>query len=275
MLSHLSFSNIQSFDLVQQPIITFIPFDNGSRIPGAKLAPTIVYQHLLNNNAINSFSSYKHCFTIPVLSNNSALSYQNIEDWFGKLISNKNFPLTLGGDHSIVLPIINSITRDRSKKVNVLLFDAHHDLDKAPTLKNWNVVHEISKVANKVIILGCRSNPIDNIPENVKLLTMDDFDKSTYSTIIDNLTCFLDKSIPLYLSVDLDVLDPSEFPGVSYPIPGGLTFRELKRMLKYLLESYNISAVDLVEYNPMIEQTKSLVIFEHLLLLLDNEWKHV
>lgn len=275
MISHISIESIVKFDIVGQHILTFIPYDNGSRIPGTKLAPTIVYQHLTNNNAIKNFSTIRNCFTVPILTNNSTLSYQNIEDWIGKLYSNENYPLSVGGDHSITLPIINSFIKNSSKRINVLIFDAHHDFDKAPTLRNWNVIHEISKIANNVFILGSRTYPECVVPRNVKILTMDSFDNFSILEIMDDLTNFLTKDIPLYLSIDLDVLDPSEFPGSSYPMPGGLTFRELKSLLKHIFNSYYILAADIVEFNPMIEQINSLLIVEHLLLFFDSEWKHV
>lgn len=79
-----------------------------------------------------------------------------------------------------------------------------------------------------------------------------------------------DKDI-IYVSIDLDVLSPTEFPGVGFPVAGGISVTRLMLYISMLKRYSNKIIWDIVEYNPLIEQKVSELVIERLLMSILNE----
>ncbi len=153
----------------------------------------------------------------------------------------------LGGDHTITLPIIRALNKKRAD-FYVLHLDAHLDMrdeyfgnrySHATVLRR--VIEEIGE--DKVISLGYRSTlPNEEYPPR----------NSAPFEVVKPLTAILARLNPskIYLTLDLDVLDPSEFPAVSNPEPGGISFRELVEAI--LMLKGKLVGFDIVEFNPAI-----------------------
>ena len=169
------------------------------------------------------------------------------------LKSNKNV-LSLGGDHSISYPLVQAHF-EYYPNLNVIQLDAHCDLRKEYKniqFSHATVMHNIWQLIgpSRTKQIGIRSG------------TKEEYDRlSKHKTLIKNplqeLPQWLKtlKNDPIYLTIDLDVLDPSIFPGTGTPEPGGFTFNQLIDILQILKQS-NIVGCDVVELSPDYDPTK-------------------
>lgn len=152
-----------------------------------------------------------------------------------KLENAKNFPIILGGEHTISLAGIKSLPKIKS----FVSFDAHPDCENSEG--HDDVVRNIAKVIgeNNVYLYGmrCRSKE-----ENAFL------NKSKIN-IIKNLSGLKKIPAPVYLSIDFDILDPSLLPAVGNPEPDGLSFKEVIETVKVLAPK--LAAADFVEFTPL------------------------
>jgi agmatinase len=160
---------------------------------------------------------------------------------------NKNIPIiTLGGDHSISYPVIKAIYQEYGS-MEILHIDAHGDLydsfdgDRYSHACPFARIME-DKLAHRLVQIGVRTMNTHQREQakkfGVELIEMKDLD-------LQDLPVFEN---PLYLSVDIDALDPSCAPGVSHQEPGGLMVRELLHIIQAI--RVPIIGADIVEYNP-------------------------
>ncbi len=155
--------------------------------------------------------------------------------------------LCLGGDHSITLPILRAYGR-RYPGITVLHLDAHPDLYDALDGNRFShacpfarVMEE--KLAGRLVQVGIRTlngHQREQVRRfGVEVITMADWH--------DRMVLRFDG--PLYLSIDLDVLDPAFAPGVSHHEPGGMSTRQLIGLLQRL--KADVVGADIVECNPL------------------------
>ena len=186
-------------------------------------------------------------------------------------------PITLGGDHSIALGSISGVA-DALGTIGVIWFDAHADFNTAETTPSGNIhgmilaalcgygdprlVDAASKGPHveprRVVIVGARE--LD--PGEVRLLreagahvrTMTDIDERGISAVThEALALATEGAAGLHVSFDMDVVDPTEAPGVGTPIPGGITYREAHLAMELVAASGRLSGLDLVEVNPILD----------------------
>lgn len=158
-------------------------------------------------------------------------------------------PLLLGGDHSVTFPVLEAI-HARHGPVDILHFDAHPDLyadfDGNPRshaspfarIMEAGLARRLVQVGVRTMNRHCREQAKRF---GVEVLAMDGFAPDRVPQLAG----------PLYLSIDLDGIDPSEAPGVSHPEPGGLTTREVLAVLRR--QRAPIVGADIVEYNPRFD----------------------
>jgi len=160
---------------------------------------------------------------------------------------NQNSPIvTLGGDHSISYPVIKAIHQEYGS-LEILHIDAHGDLydsfdgDRYSHACPFARIME-DKLAHRLVQIGVRTLNTHQREQakkfGVEIIEMKDLD-------LQKLPVF---KKPLYLSVDIDALDPSCAPGVSHQEPGGLMVRELLHIIQAI--EVPIMGADIVEYNP-------------------------
>ena len=181
-----------------------------------------------------------------------------------KVLEKGDFPLCIGGDHSMALGTISGISsycRNRKLKLGVIWIDAHSDMNTDETSPSGNI-HGMPLSAlmglghNELVdfygftpklnpencaLIGIRS--IDEAEKsNIKKLkvpvyTMTDIDKLGIHRIIAKvLKQFREKVDHIHISFDVDCVDPSVAPGVGTPIPGGLTYREAHLLMETIAE---------------------------------------
>lgn len=187
------------------------------------------------------------------------------------------FPLVLGGDHAIG---IGTASGAATASTGILWVDAHGDMNTPETTPSGNIhgmvlaailgkgpfedvdwAHTPAVEESNVVLVGVRS--LDDgekqlIRESeVTVYTMSDVDDRGISAVmreaIDSATDGVDE---LYVSLDLDVLDPNEAPGVGTPVRGGMSYREAHTAMELLHAgaATKLSALDLVEVNPILDR---------------------
>jgi agmatinase len=168
--------------------------------------------------------------------------------------------LTLGGDHTIALPLLRSLHR-RYGPISVLHFDAH--LDTWDTYFGAPYTHGTPfRRANEEGLLdpeGCLHMGIrgplydaadlaDDTALGFQIVRSDDYQTEGVAAVVERMLARLGDR-PVYVSVDIDVLDPAHAPGTGTPEAGGLTSRELLHTLR-ALTACNIVGSDIVEVSP-------------------------
>lgn len=155
-------------------------------------------------------------------------------------------PISLGGDHSVTYPLVAAIAAKHGP-VNILHFDAHPDLyadfednprsHASPFARIMEGGHakRLVQVGIRTLNRHCREQA-DRY--GVEILPIANFTPADVP-VLDG---------PLYISIDLDGIDPSEAPGVAHPEPGGLTVREVLACLGK--QNAGIVGADIVELNP-------------------------
>ncbi|HET9110280.1 MAG TPA: arginase [Ktedonobacterales bacterium] len=188
-----------------------------------------------------------------------------------------SLPITLGGDHSIGLGSIAGASKARNP-LGVIWFDAHADFNTTTTTPSGNVHGMIlaalaglgderlinvggpgAKVDPKrIVIVGARDlDPGEQMllrEAGAHVLTMSDIDRRGMEAVTRQaLEIALDGAEGLHVSFDLDVVDPSEAPGVGTPVHGGITYREAHLAMEMVAESGRLTSFDLVEVNPILD----------------------
>ncbi|MBI3763339.1 MAG: arginase [Chloroflexi bacterium] len=192
-------------------------------------------------------------------------------------VQSGNLPLTLGGDHSLSLGSVRGAARD--KRLGLIWIDAHGDFNTAETTPSGNI-HGMSLAAlagygdSRLAALGDGSGPTI-APSNIAIVGVRDLDPGERDLLqhsgaavfgmeqIDRvgLHNVLSHAIDvasggvdgIYLSLDLDALDPVYAPGVGTPVSGGLTYREAHMACEMIAETRRLVGMDLVEVNPILD----------------------
>ena len=238
--------------------IPVAPFDNG-------LAERQMYEAFLELGTRPTYSSKN---ANKDSNKHNKAKTKRISDGRPKLV-------TLGGDHSVALPALRALYKIYNKPITVIHFDAHLD--------TWNPVRYasywtsdqarfnhgsffhtasreglISNTSSAHAGLRTRLTGLDDSdytnpgPEQGFLrIHADDVDDIGVKGVVDKIISRvgLSPDEPVYLSLDIDVLDPSIAPGTGTPEPGGWTTRELIRILRGI-EKLNIVGADIVEVSP-------------------------
>jgi len=173
-------------------------------------------------------------------------AFTEVEDGILRQLEKRLCPISLGGDHSITFPIMRAIAH-RYPHVTIVHFDAHPDL--YDTFDGNRHSHACpfarileEKLASRLIQIGLRTVNGHQREQAQK------FGVEQYEMRALPPAKVLSLSGPIYVSFDLDVLDPAFAPGISHREPGGLSTREAIRYIHGI--QGQIVGADIVEYNP-------------------------
>lgn len=174
---------------------------------------------------------------------------QRIREIMGDLLDKKKKVVMLGGDHSITLGAVQA-AKQRYPKLSVLQLDAHADLRDEYSGTGYGhatVMRRVIEVC-PIVQVGVRSLSLEEkefISERkLKVFYADE----TPLTGIDQIVSRLSDHV--YITIDLDVFDPSIMSAVGTPQPGGLGWYEVLRLLKEVTQRRRVVSFDLVELNP-------------------------
>jgi arginase len=203
---------------------------------------------------------------------------EDLADAVTAALQDGEFPLVLGGDHSIALGSITGVARVH-RDIGVIWVDAHGDFNTHETTPSGNIHGMIlgalaglghpsltgiggwsPKINTRsIVIVGAR----DLDPREQELLrehkihvfTMTDIDQRGMSEVIEQAVEVASQaSHGFHLSLDMDSLDPREAPGVGTPVRGGLTYREAHLAMEVVAASGRMVSMDAVEVNPILDR---------------------
>jgi arginase len=190
-------------------------------------------------------------------------------------VARGSFPLFLGGDHSLAVGTISGVTEQ--EPTGVLWIDAHADMNTPETSPSGNLhgmplaallgygrpeLVDVGRPGPKldpgdVVLLGTRSiDPGERElirRTGVGIYTMREIDERGVSVVVREALVRLAHRQRLHISLDIDVLDPTEAPGVGTPVAGGLTYREAHLLMEMIAESERVASAEVVEVNPILD----------------------
>jgi len=198
--------------------------------------------------------SYYDAGDIPLAFGNPATSVEQIYEYVRDLLADGKFPIGLGGEHLVSWGPIRAM-KEKYDDLVVVQFDAHADLREdyeGEPYSHASVLRKACEVVGpqNVYQFGIRSGTREEFywaRENTNFYPFD---------VLEPLTKCLDelKGRPIYLTIDIDVLDPSEAPGTGTLDAGGITARELFKSLYAMRDAgLNIVGFDLVEVAPVYD----------------------
>lgn len=198
-----------------------------------------------------------------------------------KIVENNEFPLVLGGDHSIALGSIagiSAVCKKQNKKLGILYVDAHGDFNTDETSPTGNIhgeclaasaglglpdltnlYYEGRKVdPHNICFVGCRDlDPGEKLlmkEAGVTVFTMSDIERQGFPQIVSKVKLFFKTHADMiHVSFDMDVLDPMFAPGTGIPLPGGLTNREALLLMEEMAACGKVRSAEIVEVNPILD----------------------
>lgn len=173
---------------------------------------------------------------------------KDIEECTDKILEDKKLPVMIGGEHLVTLGTIRSFAK-KYDDLHVVHFDAHTDLRDdylGEKLSHATVMRRVLEIIGdkKLFQYGIRSGEKAEFEFAKKYSNLTKFDFSNLEEDLKKL-----EGKPVYFSIDLDVLDPSEFPGTGTPEAGGVRFMELLNAI-LTVSKLNIVGFDIVELSP-------------------------
>lgn len=255
--------------------IVGLPFDSGTSYrPGARFGPTAIRQgsRLLRpfNPAldVSPFDRFQvaDALDLAITPFEIERAVREIEAGADALLEQAPRIVALGGDHTVALPMLRSLHR-RFGPIAVVHFDAH--LDTWDTYFGAPVTHgtpfrraaeEGLLRAGSCVHLGTRASlySAQDLPEDARLgfrvISANDVAAEGVAAAADLVLSYV-RTAPVYVSVDIDVLDPAHAPGTGTPEPGGLTSRELLALVRRLV-ACRVVAADVVEVSPAYDHAE-------------------
>ena len=248
------------------------PTDEGSPfMPGSRLGSRSIREHSLRfgNDGYFDHDSDK-VFLKYELENNRIVdvgdadvipadvegTFKNITDLTRMVLNSGAIPVVLGGDHAITFPVV----RAYNTPLHVIHFDAH--IDYSPFIHGYKYtnshafrhIHHMDHVKSltQVGIRSVRNKKSqieDSENDGNRVIGMKEF----YEMGPNGMSTLVPKEAPVYVSIDIDVLDLPLVPGCVSAEPNGMTYAELRDSLSVLAQHANIIGFDLVEVNPQLD----------------------
>jgi len=236
-----------------------IPFDEfSSFMPGPALAPPKIREAYHSDSAnyfteslvdLRNHAGWKDegDLSLPV----GAAAVNAIESAIDSVLRKSDKVLSLGGDHSVTYPIVKAFAK-KFGKLTILHLDAHGDLYDNFEGNKYSHACPFARImeeglAARLVQVGIRTMNTHQ-KEQVKRFGVEVIEMKDWNA---DIRFQLDG--PVYISLDLDAVDPAFAPGLSHHEPGGFTSRELISILQNL--KGNIVGADLVEFNPVRDQS--------------------
>ena len=179
----------------------------------------------------------------------SEKALEDIEERTKTILEDGKRPFMMGGEHLVTLGAVRAVAK-KYPDLHIIHFDAHADLREeylgaqlshAAVLKRcWELVGD-----DRIFQFGIRSGDREEFLWGKDHVFTNKFNFNGLKETVESL-----KGKPIYFTLDLDVLDPSVFPGTGTPEPGGVTFNELRDAVELVCSSLNIVGCDVNELSP-------------------------
>jgi agmatinase len=243
-------------------VILGCPYDGSATFrPGARFGPSAIRRA---SWGIETFSPYFNKdlgqfsvhdmgdLELPLGEKKASLNL--IRNAIDQIVSAKKFPILLGGDHLITLPVIEEIVKIYPR-LQLLQIDAHADLRDdylGESLCHSTVMRRLIERLgeDRLFQIGVRSGTEEEFKLARRMRSIFSFGPGSLDSMIKRL-----RNEPAYITLDLDVIDPSLLPSVGTPEPGGFTFQEFISLLKKL-QTLHVIGFDVVELTPDYDPTQ-------------------
>jgi arginase len=191
-------------------------------------------------------------------------------------------PLVLGGDHSVAIGTVSGVSghfRERGRRVGLLWLDAHADMNTPDTSPSGNIhgmplacllgmgPAELADLAGfrpkvaaqNTVIVGLREVDMTERSHvrqsGVRVFTMRDIDERGLRAVMEEaIRAASDATAGFHVSLDMDFVDPQHAPGVGTQVRGGATYREAHLAMEMICDSRNMTSMEVVEVNPVIDE---------------------
>lgn len=213
----------------------------------------------------------------------------------GRALEEGAVPIVLGGDHSVAIGSLAGVSayyRKRNQTIGLIWVDAHGDMNTPETSPSGNIhgmplactlgygPDELTKIcgyAPKVPPAKCALVGVRNLDlgekkivkqSGVHVFTMRDIDEQGMRGIMAKaIQCATDGTAGFALSLDMDMIEPTDAPGVGTPVRGGATYREAHLAMEMIADSDKMLSMEVVEINPIIDvHNKTAVLAVELVL---------
>lgn len=179
---------------------------------------------------------------------------QDIEDYTAKILAADKFPLMIGGEHLVTLGVIRAMVK-KYPDLHIIHFDAHADLRDEyldAKLSHATVMHRCWDLVGdgKIFQFGIRSGDREEFRWGKEHVQTQRFGFAGLDDVVTEL-----QGKPVYLTVDLDVMDCAVFPGTGTPEAGGVTFEALRRAMQAVGDNCKVVGSDMVELSPPLDPT--------------------
>ncbi|MGZ5470473.1 MAG: arginase family protein [Nitrososphaeraceae archaeon] len=186
---------------------------------------------------------------------------ENLYYQISKLISQSKIPIVIGGDHSITTTTLRAIKNSTKKEINLIYFDAHPDFVTSTNDYYGSVVSDSLDCINikRSVFIGiraCEPEEVFNIGKyGANIIDPIDIQEYGVKKILKKIIqiCINRSDNNIYISIDLDCLDPAFAPGVSVPTPCGINPLELTFFIQQILKKTKIIGCDIVELSPSFD----------------------
>jgi len=233
-----------------------VPYDGTSTwIKGADKGPAALIEASgtleIHDIETGTDVSKKGIFTLPPVTENNSpkMMSKAVELAMEGLLKDKKFPVLIGGEHSVSVGAINAIAK-QYPNVTILQFDAHADLRKTYEGSEYNhacAMHKAMEVA-PIVQVGirsmCEEESVFVKPEKMFFRYQLRQNPAWQKDVLNQL------SKDVYITIDLDVFDPSIMPSTGTPEPDGLLYHDVLSMIKLVANQCNIIGIDVVELCP-------------------------
>lgn len=176
-----------------------------------------------------------------------------IESYTTRVLRDNKRPVMIGGEHLVTLGAVRAVAR-KYPELKVIHFDAHADLRDdylgAP-LSHATVLHRVWDIIGdgRIYQFGIRSGERSEFQWGQEHVSTQKFNFEGLAEVVEKL-----QGQPVYFTLDLDVLDPSVFPGTGTPEPGGVSFMELLEAIRKVSQ-LNLVGCDINELSPVYDQS--------------------
>ncbi|NRB63095.1 MAG: agmatinase [Saprospiraceae bacterium] len=238
----------------QHIAVVGVPFDAySSFMRGSALAPPII-KAAFHSPSANYYSESLRALhphdLIRWIGDMPIGEYEDIASYASQIVSTKARMLALGGDHSVSFPLVRA-TANAYGPLTILHLDAHTDLYDSFEGNPFSHACPFARIlesglAKRLVQVGIRTMTPDHKAKaerfGIEIIEMKDW-KGQVTFSLEG---------PVYLSLDLDVLEPGLAPGISHHEPGGMTVRDVLSIIQHLPPT--LVGADIVEYNPLRDQ---------------------
>ena len=237
-------------------IIVPVPYDETSTwMKGADKGPDAILDSSINiefyDVETSSEAHLKGINTIaPILEKETPEKLvKDVYDRIFSILSDKKFPVIIGGNHTVSIGAIKAFS-EYFENLTILQLDAHADLRQIYEGSVFNHACAMARAREfaPVVQVGIRSMSAEELPfvERDRIFFSHElyYDKSLYHRALDKLTG------NVYITIDLDVFDPSIMPSTGTPEPGGPPYFELLHFMRDVIKSRNVVGFDVVELCP-------------------------